>query len=69
MAGKKALNLERQIAVRLPADLLRRVRAMGPRLNGHPTMGPAGPWTTARVVRYALEQGLKGLERKYRRKK
>ena len=65
-APRRSGGPTRQVALRLPPDVLRGAAALRPRIAARPDVAVLGRVTATTVLKLALARGLDALEQEYR---
>ena len=66
--GSKWGLLPDQVSIRFEAGVLDRMKALVPILQAETTLRQGRPWSLAKVLRFALDEGLDAVEKRYGRK-
>lgn len=66
--GSKWGLLPDQVSIRFEAGVLDRMKALVPVFQAEPTLRQGRPWSLAKVLRFALDDGLDALEERYGRR-
>ena len=66
--GSKWGLLPDQVSIRFEAGVLGRMKALVPVFQAESTLRQGRPWSLAKVLRFALDEGLDAVERRYGRK-